>query len=312
MWRSRSRRGHDGSAQTHGRCLLVVAGVVGPAPPRLRDGATEEARRRAPGHGHGHGHHRGHGFPPNVDRFNLAGYKLETTYTLGRNTGNAFEQTYTGTTVQGVPVEGPFVGMTFPPAKYVALPIARKTLYVVWLNRCDPRDHRRVRHELQNRCGLRLRAGRPAARELGNRADPPEGPDAPSVAHAVRDGRPRAGRPPIMRSPGARSSVGERSLHTREVAGSKPAAPTSRKPRPVGAFSFRRTTAPQSAMGFWKRPGSGTALEDPGGGEEIAAGDGRSPRPAQIIQALRAAGAARGDGRRTPTSGCSRWHPPPR
>jgi hypothetical protein len=85
-------------------------------------------------HGHGHGHHRGHGFPPNVDRFNLAGYKLKTTYTLGRNTGNAFEQTYTGTTVQGVPVEGPFVGMTFPPAKYVALPIARKTLYVVWLN----------------------------------------------------------------------------------------------------------------------------------------------------------------------------------
>jgi hypothetical protein len=86
------------------------------------------------GHGHGHGHHRGQGFPPNVNRFNLAGYKIKTTYTLGRNTGNAFEQTYTGTTVQGVPVEGPFVGTTFPPQNYVALPIARKTLYIVWLD----------------------------------------------------------------------------------------------------------------------------------------------------------------------------------
>jgi hypothetical protein len=83
---------------------------------------------------HGQVDHRGHGFPPNVDRFNLAGYKIKTTYTLGRNTGNAFEQTYTGTTVQGVPVEGPFVGTTFPPQNYVALPIARKTLYVVWLD----------------------------------------------------------------------------------------------------------------------------------------------------------------------------------
>ena len=115
--------------------LLVVAGVVGGGAAAVY--ATGNGGGPPPssqGHGHGHGHHRGHGFPPNVDRFNLAGYKLKTTYTLGRNTGNAFEQTYTGTTVQGVPVEGPFVGMTFPPAKYVALPIARKTLYVVWLD----------------------------------------------------------------------------------------------------------------------------------------------------------------------------------
>jgi len=85
-------------------------------------------------HGPGHGHHRGQGFPPSVDRFNLAGYKIKTTYTLGRNTGNAFEQTYTGTTVQGVPVAGPFVGTTFPPQNYVALPIAHKTLYIAWLD----------------------------------------------------------------------------------------------------------------------------------------------------------------------------------
>jgi hypothetical protein len=86
---------------------------------------------------HSKRHHRHHGkntngFPPNVNRFNLDGYKIETKYTLGRNTGNTFDQTYTDTQVQGVPVKGPAVGMTFPPANYVALQIAPKTLYVVW------------------------------------------------------------------------------------------------------------------------------------------------------------------------------------
>jgi hypothetical protein len=84
-------------------------------------------------------HHRHHGngkpgFPPSVTRFDLSGYVLETKYTLGRNTGNTFQQTYTGDSVQGVPTAGPFVGQTFDPAKYVALPVAHKTLYVVWMN----------------------------------------------------------------------------------------------------------------------------------------------------------------------------------
>jgi hypothetical protein len=94
----------------------------------------------ANGHGHrGHPGHHGHkGFPPSVTRFDLSGYKLETTYTLGTNTGNTFDQTYTGSSVQGVPVKGPFVGTQFPPADYVALPIAHKTLYVAWLR---PSDH---------------------------------------------------------------------------------------------------------------------------------------------------------------------------
>jgi hypothetical protein len=81
-----------------------------------------------------HRHHNKHGFPPSVTRFDLSGYVLETKYTLGRNTGNTFQQTYTGDSVQGVPTEGPFVGQQFDPAKYVALPVAHKTLYVVWQN----------------------------------------------------------------------------------------------------------------------------------------------------------------------------------
>jgi hypothetical protein len=108
--------------------LAVVLGGSAAAVYATGDGNAPPPQR------HGHGHQGKHGFPPNVDRFSLAGYKLKTTYTLGRNTGNAFEQTYTGTTVQGVPVEGPFVGTEFPPANYVALPIGKKTLYVAWLN----------------------------------------------------------------------------------------------------------------------------------------------------------------------------------
>jgi hypothetical protein len=92
---------------------------------------------------HGPKHHRHHGngkagFPPSVTRFDLSGYVLETKYTLGRNTGNTFQQTYTGSSVEGVPTDGPFVGQKFPPVDYVALPVAHKTLYVAWL---DPSTH---------------------------------------------------------------------------------------------------------------------------------------------------------------------------
>ena len=84
------------------------------------------------------GHHHFGGFPANVDRLDLSGYKIEAKYTLGHNTGNTFQQTYTGTQVQGVPVEGPFVGTTFPPSDYVALAIAPHTVYIVWQ---DPTTH---------------------------------------------------------------------------------------------------------------------------------------------------------------------------
>ena len=108
---------------------LVVAAAVGTA-------AVQGHGDRHSG-GDRHGHHHGKfkfGFPPNVDRFNLDGYKFEAKYTLGRNTGNTFDQTYTASQVQGVPVAGPNVGTTFPPADYVALQIAPKTLYIVWQN----------------------------------------------------------------------------------------------------------------------------------------------------------------------------------
>jgi hypothetical protein len=69
-----------------------------------------------------------------LKRFNLNGYVINAKYTLGANTGNTFQQTYTGTTVQGVPIAGPNVGKMFPPEDYVALPIGNHELYITWLD----------------------------------------------------------------------------------------------------------------------------------------------------------------------------------
>ena len=74
---------------------------------------------------------------PSVKRFDLSGYVIDTDYSLGRNTGNTFRQTYTRSTVQGVPIKGPFVGTKFPAERYVAMPIGNHELYVAWL---DPKQ----------------------------------------------------------------------------------------------------------------------------------------------------------------------------
>lgn len=69
-----------------------------------------------------------------LNRFDLNGYVINAKYTLGRNTGNTFQQTYKHSTVQGVPIAGPSVGTTFPPEDYVALPIGNHQLYITWLD----------------------------------------------------------------------------------------------------------------------------------------------------------------------------------
>jgi hypothetical protein len=75
---------------------------------------------------------------PSVKRFNLNGYVIDTDYSLGRNTGNTFQQTYKRSTVKGVPIKGPFVGTKFPAEDYVAMPIGNHELYVAWQ---DPKKH---------------------------------------------------------------------------------------------------------------------------------------------------------------------------
>ncbi|HLH82538.1 MAG TPA: hypothetical protein VKV38_04695 [Trebonia sp.] len=69
-----------------------------------------------------------------LNRFDLNGYVINADYSLGRNTGNTFQQTYKDSTVQGVPIAGPYVGTKFPPEDYVAIPIGHHELYITWLD----------------------------------------------------------------------------------------------------------------------------------------------------------------------------------
>jgi hypothetical protein len=71
---------------------------------------------------------------PSVKRFNLNGYVINADYSLGRNTGNTFQQTYKSKTVHGVPIAGPNVGVKFPVEDYVALSIGNHEIYVTWID----------------------------------------------------------------------------------------------------------------------------------------------------------------------------------
>jgi len=69
-----------------------------------------------------------------LSRLDLSGYVINAKYTLGRNTGSTFQQTYKHGTVQGVPIAGPYVGTKFPAEDYVALPIGGDQIYITWLD----------------------------------------------------------------------------------------------------------------------------------------------------------------------------------
>ena len=81
---------------------------------------------------------RGHditGHPEQITRIDLDGYVLQTSYTLGNNTSNTFEQTYlpdgkfSAKCVSGsfFPC-GPFV------SNYTAMPIAKDQVMVTWFD----------------------------------------------------------------------------------------------------------------------------------------------------------------------------------
>jgi hypothetical protein len=75
-----------------------------------------------------------HPAPISVARLDLSGFTVNAQYTLGRNTGNTFQQVYGSGTVQGTPIAGPYVGTTFPAEDYVALRISADQVYITWLD----------------------------------------------------------------------------------------------------------------------------------------------------------------------------------
>lgn len=72
------------------------------------------------------------GYPHKIATVDLAGYKLQTFYPLGTNTGNTFDQNYvSGSRVSAVGVKGPGKGLVFK-SKYIAMPVGHKLLMVTW------------------------------------------------------------------------------------------------------------------------------------------------------------------------------------
>ena len=75
-----------------------------------------------------------HYAPVSLNRLDLQGFVVNAKYTLGRNTGNTFQQVYSDGTVLGTPIAGPNVGVKFPTEDYVALPISDNQVYITWLD----------------------------------------------------------------------------------------------------------------------------------------------------------------------------------
>jgi len=76
-----------------------------------------------------------HHYPPvSLNKLDLSGLVFNAKYTLGRNTGNTFQQVYADGTVLGTPIAGPNVGVKFPTEDYVALSIGDNQVYITWLD----------------------------------------------------------------------------------------------------------------------------------------------------------------------------------
>ena len=74
------------------------------------------------------------GFPDQINQIDLSGYQIVTSYPLGFDAGNTFQQTYHADhTFTAVPLEGPFVGQPPTTARYIALPVGHKQILLVWL-----------------------------------------------------------------------------------------------------------------------------------------------------------------------------------
>jgi hypothetical protein len=114
--------------------VLVAGASIGAYVAVTAATADAGAHHGQKSHHNGNGKRHGNRPGPSVTRFNLDGYVIDAKYTLGRNTQNTFRQTYTASTVQGVPIKGPLVGMTFPSEDYVAMPIGHHELYVTWID----------------------------------------------------------------------------------------------------------------------------------------------------------------------------------
>jgi hypothetical protein len=116
--------------------VALLSGGIAVAATSTASASPKPAAKSAPQAPSWKNHHpKQHRHPKlSLNRFDLNGYVINAKYTLGRNTGNTFQQTYANGTVLGVPIAGPSVGTTFPTEDYVALPISSDQIYITWLD----------------------------------------------------------------------------------------------------------------------------------------------------------------------------------
>jgi hypothetical protein len=78
------------------------------------------------------------GYPTHINRLNLAGYVINTSYPLGKlDKGETYKQIYkSGGRVEAYPIAGPYAQhkpVQISRFKYIALPLTKSSFLVVWL-----------------------------------------------------------------------------------------------------------------------------------------------------------------------------------
>lgn len=74
------------------------------------------------------------GYPTHINRINLDGYQIVTSYPLGKlDKGSTYLQTYTKDTVTAVATAGPYKGTAPVTYHYIALPVTKSIIELVWL-----------------------------------------------------------------------------------------------------------------------------------------------------------------------------------
>ena len=114
------------------RKKLVVGVVLACAAIGIATAATASADRHGNQHGFPSRYDPITGFPNKINEFNLNGYEIVTSYPLGVNAGNTFQQDYTDTGVTAFATAGPDLGGPDFVRTYTAMPIGHDELFVTW------------------------------------------------------------------------------------------------------------------------------------------------------------------------------------
>jgi hypothetical protein len=107
------------------------------------------------------------GYPTKINKIDLSGYQIETSYPLGKlDAGSTYLQTYTGNSVTATAIAGPYVGSPAVTFKYIAMPVTHDILLLVWL---EPKfKHNTFVYNLKNHISSVVTWDQPGDPSLGS------------------------------------------------------------------------------------------------------------------------------------------------